>query len=99
MPTNSELPDLNYDGSSTKKAEGRDSEVFLRPRKMITDPFSVGNNILVLYDTWKPDGTPTNTSLSSYCEKILEPCVEEEPWFAMEQEYALYRLISILTYL
>lgn len=88
----SELPDWNYDGSSTKQAEGHDSEVFLRPRKMIPDPFRGGNNILVLCDTWKPDGTPANTSFRSDCEKILEQCVEEEPWFAMEQEYALYRL-------
>ena len=51
----SELPDWNYDGSSTKQAEGHDSEVFLRPRKMIPDPFRGGNNILVLCDTWKPD--------------------------------------------
>ena len=32
-------PDWNFDGSSTGQAEGKDSEVILRPQSLFNDPF------------------------------------------------------------
>jgi glutamine synthetase len=87
----SQLPEWNYDGSSTYQASGHDSEVLLRPRKIIPDPFRSGRHILALCDAWKPDGIPANSNFRSECDKILELCEEEEPWFAFEQEYTLFR--------
>ena len=53
----SDLPDWNYDGSSTDQAPGEDSEVLIKPRAIFKDPFRGGNNILVLTDTYTPGGT------------------------------------------
>mgnify|MGYP001298323751 CR=1 FL=1 len=54
----SELPDWNYDGSSTNQAPGHDSEVLIKPAAMFRDPFRGGDNIMVICDTYRPDGNP-----------------------------------------
>ena len=33
------MPMWNYDGSSTGQADGKDSEIFLKPVKIVPDPF------------------------------------------------------------
>merc|ERR1719353_165074 len=62
-----QLPDWNYDGSSTDQAPGDDSEVIMKPKAIFKDPFRGGDNILVLTDTYTPGGTPlpTNTRHSA----------------------------------
>jgi glutamine synthetase len=84
-----ELDEWNYDGSSTEQAAGNDSEVYILPKKIIKDPLRGGNNILVMCDTWKPDGTPANTNFRHSANKIFDLCRDEEPWFSFEQEYVL----------
>lgn len=50
------LPIWNYDGSSTKQAEGKSSEVFLKPVKVAPNPFrKMAGGLLVLCDTWVAD--------------------------------------------
>ena len=85
----SQLPLWNYDGSSTNQASGEDSEIWLHPRAYYKDPFRGGNNILVLCDTTKPDGTPAKAAFRSYAKQIFDRCEGEAPWFGMEQEYTL----------
>jgi len=41
----------NFDGSSTKQATGDNSEVFLKPVKVIPDPFRGAPHVLVLCET------------------------------------------------
>ena len=87
-----ELEDLstwNYDGSSTAQAPGNNSEVILRPKKTIADPFRGIPHILVLCDTWLPDGNPHPTNKRVEAEKIFNKCEELDPWFGMEQEFFL----------
>lgn len=88
----SQLPEWNFDGSSTEQAEGSDSEVILVPRSIFRDPFRGGNNILVMCDCFKPNGEPIagNTRLSA--QKIFDnPKVKEQvPWYGIEQEYTLF---------
>ena len=57
-PVNSidELPLWNFDGSSTGQAPGHDSEVILKPVRLFKDPFRKGENVLVLCETYKPEG-------------------------------------------
>lgn len=87
-----DIPEWNFDGSSTRQAEGHDSEIWLKPRVIYKDPFRGGNNVLVLCDTWKPDGSPANSNFRQECLDIMEECKHEEPWFSFEQEYCLYRI-------
>lgn len=84
-----DLPEWNYDGSSTEQAPGEDSEVILKPRVIYKDPFRGGDHILVMCDTYTPDGTaiPTNTRAS--CDKIMDNAKGLVPWFGLEQEYFL----------
>uniref|UniRef100_T1ICC6 Uncharacterized protein n=1 Tax=Rhodnius prolixus TaxID=13249 RepID=T1ICC6_RHOPR len=55
-----ELPIWNYDGSSTYQSEGANSDTFLYPVAMYRDPFRLGNNKLVLCDTYKYNKKPTD---------------------------------------
>ena len=56
LPT--ELPIWNFDGSSTGQAEGSNSDVYLYPVAMYRDPFRLGNNKLVLCETYKHNRKP-----------------------------------------
>lgn len=63
-----ELPEWNYDGSSTYQSEGSNSDTYLHPVAMYRDPFRGGeNNKLVLCDTYKYNRKPTGEpSLLTY---------------------------------
>ena len=59
MPESIEdLPEWNFDGSSTEQAPGHDSDIYLRPAAIYKDPFRRGDNIIVLAECWNNDGTP-----------------------------------------
>ena len=90
----SDLPDWNYDGSSTDQAPGEDSEVLIKPRAIFKDPFRGGNNILVLTDTYTPAGEPLPTNTRAKAAAIFEESrvKAEEPIFGLEQEYTLFNL-------
>ena len=83
------FPEWNYDGSSTNQAMGNDSEVIIKPVKVIDDPFEHGRNFLVLCDTWLPDGTPHPTNTREKARKIFEKYNKEEPLYGLEQEFFL----------
>ena len=59
---NQNYPEWNYDGSSTGQAIGSDSEVIIRPVAVFKCPFRKGNNMIVLCDTYLPNGNPHNTN-------------------------------------
>jgi len=86
----SDLPEWNYDGSSTKQAIGNDSEVILKPRKIYPNPFVPNNRYdshIVLCDTWKPDCTPHPSNTRVIAETIFQLKPELKPWFGIEQEF------------
>jgi len=88
----SELPEWNYDGSSTNQAPGEDSEVLLIPRAIYKDPFRGGDNILVVADTYSPaDRAPLPTNTRAGADLIFESVKEHEIWFGIEQEYTLFQ--------
>lgn len=84
-----ELPKWNYDGSSTYQADGTNSDLYLHPVAIYKDPFRRGNNILVMCETFKHDGTPTATNSRMQCVITANKCKDQEPWFGIEQEYTL----------
>jgi glutamine synthetase len=87
-----DLPEWNYDGSSTGQAPGHNSEVIIKARAIFKDPFRGGDNILVMCDTYEPNGTPLPTNTRAPANTILEKAKDQEPWFGIEQEYTLFAL-------
>jgi glutamine synthetase len=90
-----QLPEWNYDGSSCYQAETTNSEVLLKPVFFFPDPFRGGDNICVLCEGYKwADSTftskiPVNTNFRTASKAIFDSCLDEEPWFGIEQEYTL----------
>lgn len=81
-----EYPIWNYDGSSTRQAEGTHSEVVLIPIKSYRDPFRGKHDLLVLCETFVagegnlvPHVTNTRKPSSMTCELSKA----EKPWFCL----------------
>jgi len=85
-----DLPEWNFDGSSTDQAPGHDSDIILIPVSIFADPFRKGHNKLVLCETYNPDGTPNRTNHRHQAKKIMDAHIDEHPWFGIEQEYTLF---------
>lgn len=62
----SDLPEWNYDGSSTGQATGENSDILLFPQAIYKDPFRRGNNLLVMCDTYKHNYEPTGKKASKF---------------------------------
>src|SRR6185503_9826181 len=83
-PTLEDLPIWNFDGSSTRQAEGSSSDCLLQPVALFPDP-ARNDGYLVMCEVLLPDGTahPSNSRAT----------IPDDPgtWFGFEQEYFLYR--------
>lgn len=84
-----DLPEWNFDGSSTGQAPGDNSDVYLRPCAIYSDPFRRGENILVLCETWDADGSPNKFNFRHDCARLMDANAKRELWFGLEQEYTL----------
>lgn len=85
-----DLPEWNFDGSSTGQAEGHDSDVLIQPVALFADPFRGGDNKFVICETYNPDGTPHKTNYRYAALKVFETYADSHPWFGIEQEYMLF---------
>lgn len=90
-----DLPEWNFDGSSTGQASVDESEVIIKPVSIykdpfrkITHPFTI--NILVLCDCYDKFNTPIKTNTRFNAFKIFNMVETHKPWFGIEQEYVLY---------
>lgn len=84
-----DLPEWNFDGSSTGQAPGDNSDVYIRPVAIYPDPLRLGDNILVMCETWDPDGTPNKFNYRHDAARLMDAHAEHEIWFGLEQEYTL----------
>jgi glutamine synthetase len=88
-----DLPDWDFDGSSTGQAKGTYSEIWLKPVKYIKDPFRGGENILVLCECLDAKNMqPVETNRRAHASKIFnnKKVAQQHPWFGMEQEYVFF---------
>ena len=86
-----ELPDWSFDGSSTYQAEGRKSDLILRPVRIIPNPLRPGTkDLLALCEVMNPDGTPHWSNTRAPLRAVAEKCASHDAWFGMEQEYTLF---------
>lgn len=91
-----QIPDWNYDGSSTGQAHGNKSEINLLPKKYINDPFRNFGNVskyksyLVLCNSCDNNGNISPGCNRPFAEKIFQKYENEKIWFGLEQEYVLY---------
>ncbi|ODV92830.1 hypothetical protein CANCADRAFT_1425 [Tortispora caseinolytica NRRL Y-17796] len=85
-----DLPEWNFDGSSTGQAPGDNSDIYLRPAAIFRDPFRGGDNIIVLADCYNSDGTPNKFNHRYQCAKLMETYKDADIWFGIEQEYTMF---------
>tara|TARA_B100000287_G_scaffold431874_1_gene490002 strand:+ start:64 stop:1092 length:1029 start_codon:yes stop_codon:yes gene_type:complete len=80
-----DVPKWNFDGSSTKQAEGNNSDCVLNPVRVVRDP-QRPKSFLVMCEVLNPDGTPHSTNKRS-----LIKDKSTENWFGFEQEYTIMK--------
>ena len=67
-----ELPEGNFDGSSTLQSEGSNSDMYLVPAAMFRDPFRKDPNKLVFCEVLKYNRKPAETALRHICKWIMD---------------------------
>ena len=72
IETINDLSNWNFDGSSTKQADGSDSEVILKPQALFNDPFRGGHHKMVLCDTYKPTGEHISNNHRIWAKELFD---------------------------
>lgn len=89
--TLSDLPQWNFDGSSTYQATGHDSDLILQPVCLVNDPILGEENYLALCEVLNPDGNPHPSNKRARLVSLMEKCGKaHDPWLGFEQEYTLF---------
>lgn len=73
-----EIPEWNFDGSSTKQAEGSKSDCILKPVRLYREN---DKKVYVFCEVMNPDGTPHESNHRALIED------DNNFWFGFEQEY------------
>ena len=79
-----DCPDWSFDGSSTRQAEGNDSDCILKPVAIFEDP-DRKDAYLVMNEVYNADGTPHATNARATIDDD-----DNDFWFGFEQEYFLW---------
>ncbi len=91
-PSIEDFPEWSFDGSSTKQAEGHDSDCIMKPVRFVTDPIRGEGNFLVLTEVYNPDGTVHESNSRAQLRAILDAgAAKQNPWCGFEQEYTLFK--------
>lgn len=85
-----DVPEWNFDGSSTGQAPGDDSEVCLLPVAFYDDPFRQRPNILVMCECVTGEGQPIKTNSRRKAAGFFAKAKDQHCWFGLEQEYTLF---------
>jgi glutamine synthetase len=91
-PQASDLPEWNFDGSSTGQAEGHESDCTLTPVRVYQDPFRCKGNYLVLCEVSDAAGNTHETNQRARMRNMLDLAGDTvEAWLGYEQEYTIFR--------
>lgn len=82
----SDIPEWNYDGSSTNQAEGINSEIIIKPMSLFKESI---NHVYVICDTYDYQGNPLETNNRFKANETFDKNIQAKPWFGLEQEYFL----------
>src|SRR6218665_4184794 len=87
----SDLPDWGFDGSSTYQADGKNSDLLLKPVRYIPNPLRPGTpDVLVMCEVMMPDGSPHPSNSRAPLRAVAEKYASFDTWFGLEQEYTLF---------
>jgi len=75
-----DIPEWNFDGSSTQQTDGNYSDCVLKPVRLYQN-YSKRTKIYVFCEVMNPDGTPHTTNTRASIED------DKDFWFGFEQEY------------
>jgi glutamine synthetase len=79
-----DIPEWNFDGSSTRQAPGSDSECLLKPVRVYP---AGGRNHIVLCEVMNPDGSPHRSNQRARLRDALVGVEDQDFWWGFEQEY------------
>lgn len=85
-----DVPEWNFDGSSTGQEDGTSSEIFLRPVKIVPCPFEKNGAWIVLCECYQANGSPAKYNHRHEAKKIFDQYRNQEPWFGIECEIFIY---------
>ena len=85
-----DVPDWSFDGSSTKQAEGRNSDCILKPIRKYRNPIDGG--YIILCEVYTANGKPHLSNTRA--DLIVSVEEEKEYWWGFEQEYFLINLTT-----
>lgn len=90
-PAIGQIPEWNFDGSSTGQATTEESEVLLKPYVLYLNPFRSGDNEYVVFcECFYPDWNPTEDNFRAILREYMNDHVEvwdAKFWFGFEQEF------------
>src|SRR5258708_21674577 len=89
-----DIPQWNFDGSSTYQALGHDSDLTLQAVCLVKNPLSKeANDYLALCEVLNPDGTPHMSNNRARLVKLMEQGgKDQDPWIGFEQEYTFFKV-------
>ena len=87
--TKEDIPDWNFDGSSTGQASVENSEVILKPKKLFKSPFP-NIAVLILCETYTLDNEPHENNTRFQANKLFVENMDREAVFGLEQEYFIF---------
>jgi len=85
-----DLPEWNFDGSSTKQAHGDSSDCVLKPVRIIPNGWD-NSHVLVLCEVYNADGTVHESNTRAKLRELEDLYTKNEYWWGFEQEYFIFK--------
>ena len=82
VPLAVNLPEWQFDGSSTSQAEGASSDCILKPVRAYKDPIRGEGSILLMCEVYGADKKPHSTNTRALLREVLSNGADKEKaWF------------------